>query len=379
MIYLDNNATTRVFPEVLEAMLPFYTERWGNPSSLHPFGAEVVGDIDRAREEVRTLLAAQRASEIIFTSGGTESNHLAIRGVLLAPPEQKRHLITTQVEHPSVLSLCQHLEKEGYEVTYLSVKTNGDLNLRELENSIRETTALVSTMWANNETGVIFPIEAIAKICQIKNVPLHVDATQAVGKIPIDVRRGGLSLLSLSGHKLHAPKGIGALYVRRGTKLMPLFHGGGQEQGRRPGTENVAGIVGLGKACALAEQRLKTARMEMLAKGRNQFEQTLSQNYPWIIINGKESQRLPNTSNISFEGLEGETICLLLGEENICVSTGSACSAGSLEPSHVLKAMRLSAKQARGTVRFSLSFETTQPEIDQTVETLEKIIERLRR
>ncbi|MBI4125046.1 MAG: aminotransferase class V-fold PLP-dependent enzyme [Deltaproteobacteria bacterium] len=369
MIYLDNNATTRVLPEVMEAMLPFYTELWGNPSSLHPFGAQVAKHIDKAREQAAALLGAQRESEIVFTSGGTESNNLAIRGTLLANPG-KKHIVTTPVEHPSVLLLCQQMEKEGYEVTYA---------LDHPEKSIGENTALVSVMWANNETGVIFPIEKIAAVCREKNVPLHVDATQAAGKIPIDLRQVPVSLLSISGHKLHAPKGIGALYVRRGTRLNPLFHGGHQERSRRAGTENVAGIVGFGKACELAQERLKNGVMEKITELRDRFEKTLAQKFPWIRINGKENRRLPNTSSISFERLEGEAICLLLGEENICVSTGSACSAGSLEPSHVLKAMGLNAKQARGTVRFSLGFETTQEEINQTINTLEKIIWRLKR
>lgn len=367
MIYLDNNATTKVLPEVFEAMRPFYTELWGNPSSLHPFGAQVAKHIDKAREQVTALISAQRESEIIFTSGGTESNNLAIRGALFANPG-KKHIVTTPVEHPSVLSLCQQLEKEGYEVDY---------RLDHPEAAIREETALVSVMWANNETGVIFPIEKVAAICQNKNVPFHVDATQAAGKISIDLRHIPVSLLSISGHKLHAPKGIGALYVRRGTKISPLFFGGHQERGRRAGTENVAGLVGLGKACELAQGRLKNGAMEKIAQPRDRFEKNLAQKFPSIRVNGKASPRLPNTSSISFEGLEGEAICLLLGEEDICVSTGSACSAGSLEPSHVLKAMGLNVKQARGTVRFSMSFETTPEEIETTEKKLEKIIRRL--
>lgn len=378
MIYLDNNATTRVLPEVLEAMLPFYREYWGNPSSMHPFGAQVAKHIDEAREKVAKLLCAQRESEIVFTSGGTESNNLAIRGTLQANPT-KRHVITTLVEHPSVLSLCQQLAKEGYEVHYLPVKPNGDLNLGELETSIRKTTALVSIMWANNETGVIFPIEAIAKICASKNVPLHVDATQAVGKIPIDLRSVPVNLISLSGHKLHAPKGIGALYVRRGTQLAPLFFGGGQERSRRPGTENVASIVGLGKAAELAQKRVEANQMALVADSRDQFETEVQKKIPWVKRNGVGSKRLPNTSSLCFECLQGEEISLLLGEAGICVSTGSACSAGSLEPSHVLKAMGISQAHAKGAVRFSLSFETTKEEIDQTLGMLEKIVARLTR
>lgn len=378
MIYLDNNATTRVLPEVLEAMLPFYRELWGNPSSLHPFGAQVAKYIGQARENVASLIGAQRASEIIFTSGGTESNNLAIRGVLQANPT-KRHLVTTQVEHPSVLALCQQLEKENFEVTYLPVKRNGDLELADLEKAIRPDTGLVSILWANNETGVIFPIEAIAKICLEKKVVLHVDATQAIGKIPIDLKKVPIQLLSLSGHKFHAPKGIGALYVRRGTKLQPQIFGGHQERSHRAGTENVAGIVGLGKAAELAKQRLENGAMEKIETRRDQFEAEVLKSFSRARTNGGDSKRLPNTSSLAFEGLEGEAICLLLGEEDICVSTGSACSAGSLEPSHVLKAMGLNVKQARGTIRVSLSFETTPEEIDQTTHTLKKIVSRLAR
>jgi len=378
MIYLDNNATTQVWPEVLEAMLPFYRELWGNPSSLHLFGAQVAKYIDEARENVASMLGAQRASEIVFTSCGTESNNLAIRGVLQSNPV-KRHVITTQVEHPSVLLLCQQLEKEGFDLTTLPVQKDGNLNLSELEKNIRKETAIVSIMLANNETGVIFPIEEIAKICSAKNVIFHVDATQAIGKIPIDLKRTSVNLLSLSGHKFHTPKGIGALYIRRGTKLIPQIIGGHQERNRRAGTENVAYIVGMGMASKLAQKNLEENVSNNVAELRDQFEETVQKKWNWVQINGNGSKRLPNTSSLSFEGLEGETICLLLGEEDIAVSTGSACSAGSLEPSHVLKAMGLNSKQARGTVRFSLGLETTKEEIDQTILKLEKIITRLKR
>lgn len=378
MIYLDNNATTRVFPEVVEELLPFYGEQWGNPSSLHRFGASVLPHLEKARENVAALLQAQRPGEIIFTSGGTESNNLAIRGVLATTPNKKR-VVTTAVEHPSVLMLCQQLEKEGARVTYLGVGANGELDLEKLEAAIGEETALVSVMWANNETGVIFPIEKIAKICEARNVPLHVDATQAVGKILIDLRRvPGVSLLSLSGHKLHAPKGVGALYVRRGTKIAAQQLGGGQERGMRGGTQNVAGIVALGKAAALAKERLQNNVWKKIEGLRNSFETELRQKFDCVRINGRESPRLPNTSNISFDGCEGETICLLLSEEGIAASTGSACSAGSLEPSHVLKAMGLNPKLSRGAVRFSMSGETNLEDIQKTISTLEKIINRLK-
>lgn len=378
MIYLDNNATTRVLPEVLEAMLPFFNERWGNPSSLHRFGAEVAPHLDHARERVAELFSAGRPSEIVFTSCGTESNHLAIRGVLAANPD-KRRIVTTPVEHSSVLRLCQQLEKEGTTVVRIAVDAKGQPDLKALEAALTPDTALVSAMWANNETGVIFPIEEIAKICQSKNIPLHVDAVQAVGKISIDLRKAPVDLLSLSGHKFHAPKGVGALYVRRGTKITPLVFGGGQERGLRSGTENVPGIIGLGKACEIAKQRLENGTIRKVENLRNTLEQKIGEKSSGVAINGKGSPRVPNTSSLSFDGLDGETICLLLSEVGIAASTGSACSAGSLEPSHVLKAMGVPHKRAKGTIRLSLSCETTEEEIEKTADEVEKIILRLRK
>ena len=376
VIYLDNNATTRVLPEILEAMLPFYTELWGNPSSLHQFGAQVAPHLDKAREQVAKLIEAQRANEITFTSGGTESTHLAILGTLKANPI-KKHVVTSQVEHSSVSGLCQSLEKEGYDITYIGVDSNGNPDLKQLEAATKKETVLVSIMWANNETGVLFPIEEVATICDSKNITLHVDATQAVGKIPIDLRKAPVHLLSISGHKFHAPKGIGALFVRRGKKINPLVLGGHQERGRRAGTENVAGIVGLGKAAELAQKRISEKIWRSIEILRDQFEEKIIQKFPWTQINGKNAKRLPNTSSLSFEGLNGEAICLLLSEEGIAASTGSACSAGTLEPSHVLKAMGLNTKKAKGTIRISLSFETTQEEMEQVAKALEKIIQRL--
>ena len=378
MIYLDNNATTRVLPEVLETMLPFYNELWANPASLHRFGSQVAPHLDKGREQVAALIQAQRASEIIFTSGGTESNNLAIRGVLQATPA-KRHIVTTQVEHSSVLMLCQQLEKEGYEVTTLPVDKNGELKTADVEAACKENTALVTLMWANNETGVIFPIEAISKICATKNILSHVDATQAVGKTVIDLRKTPVDLLSISGHKFHAPKGIGALYLKRGTKLAAQMIGGSHERGRRAGTQNVAGIVGLGKAAELARQRLEQNIFTSVQTLRNRLEEKLLIQFKEMQINGRAAARLPNTSSLSFEGIEGETVCLLLSEEGIAASTGAACSAGSLEPSHVLKAMGVLPKKARGTVRISLSFETQAQEIEQTATALTKIILHLSR
>ena len=377
MIYLDNNATTKPHPDVLEAMLPFYTELWGNPSSIHHFGAQVTKHVDHARDQVARLIGAQKSSEIIFTSGGTEANNLAIRGALQANPK-KRHIVTTQVEHSSVLSLCCELEKEGFEVTTLPVQSSGALHLEELEKAIRSDTALVSIMWANNETGVLFPIEEIAKICEEKKVPFHSDAIQAIGKIPVDLQKTHVSLLTLAGHKLHAPKGVGALYVRRGTQIRAQLVGGSQERSRRAGTENVAGIIGLGTACELSQKRLAQNDCR-ISELRDSFETHLKDKFGFVQINGKEGARLPNTSSVSFEGLDAETICLLLNEEGISVSTGSACSAGSLDPSHVLKAMGFSQKRSKGTARFSLSFETTTEEVNQTITILEKVLRRLKK
>lgn len=376
MIYLDNNATTKPHPDVLSALLPFYTELWGNPSSIHHFGSQVTKHVDHARDQVAHLIRAQKSSEIIFTSGGTEANNLAIRGTLQANP-QKRHIVTTQVEHSSVLSLCRELEKEGFEITYLPVQSSGALNLEELKKAIRSDTALVSIMWANNETGVLFPTEEIAKICEEKKVLFHSDAIQAVGKIPVDLQKVHVSLLTLAGHKLHAPKGVGALYVRRGTPIKPQLLGGSQERSRRAGTENVAGIIGLGKACELSQTRFAQNSFQTMESLRNSFETHLKDKFEFVQINGKEGPRLPNTSSTNFEGLDAETICLLLNEEGIAVSTGSACSAGSLDPSHVLKAMGFSQRRSKGTVRFSLSFETTNEEIHQTITVLEKIISKI--
>ncbi|MBI5300424.1 MAG: cysteine desulfurase NifS [Deltaproteobacteria bacterium] len=377
VIYLDNNATTKPHPDVLSALLPFYTELWGNPSSIHHFGSQVTKHVDHARDQVARLIGAQKSNEIIFTSGGTEANNLAIRGALQANPK-KRHIITTQVEHSSVSSLCHELEKENFKITYLPVQSSGALHLEDLKKAIRSDTALVSIMWANNETGVLFPVEEIAKICEENKIPFHSDAIQAVGKIPVDLQKARVSLLTLAGHKLHAPKGVGALYVRRGTQIKAQLVGGSQERSRRAGTENVAGIIGLGKACELSQKRLAQNGCQT-SELRNSFETHLKDKFGFVQINGKEGPRLPNTSSITFEGLDAETICLLLNEEAIAVSTGSACSAGSLDPSHVLKAMGFSQKRSKGTVRFSLSFETTNEEINQTITVLEKVLRRLKK
>ncbi len=375
-IYVDNNATTRVAPEVIDAMLPFLKDMWGNPSSMHTFGGQVAKHIDRAREQVAKILNAERASEIIFTSCGTEGDNTAIRSALLADPA-KRHIITTKVEHPAVLNLVKELEKEGYGATYLSVDGGGRLDMGELERSFRGDTAVVSIMWANNETGVIFPIEDIAAECEKRNVPLHVDAVQAVGKIPMDLKKTPISYLALSGHKLHAPKGVGALYVRRGSKYRPLIIGGHQEHGRRGGTENVASIVGLGAACELAFKDMNEERSRIAAM-RDKLENGILTSIPRSFINGNAEFRLPNTTSISFEAIEGEAILLLMNEFGICASSGSACTSGSLLPSHVLVAMGIPFTRAHGSIRFSLSRYNNEEEIAYILEKMPGIVSRLR-
>lgn len=375
-IYVDNNATTQVAPEVIDAMLPFLKEMWGNPSSMHTFGGQVAKYIDKAREQVAALIGAERASEIVFTSCGSESDNTAIRSALLAEPK-KRHIITTKVEHPAVLNLCKELEKEGYEVTFLPVDGEGRLDLEGFKNSIRDDTAIVSIMWANNETGVIFPIEEIAAECRRRNIPLHVDAVQAVGKIPIDLKNTPITYLALSGHKLHAPKGVGALCVRRGTKFHPWLVGGHQEHGRRGGTENVASIVGQGIACELAQKNMADEKGRVAAL-RDQLEKGILESIPRAFVNGDRKMRLPNTTSISFESIEGEAILLLMNEFGICASSGSACTSGSLLPSHVLVAMGIPFTRAHGSIRFSLSRYNTQEEITFILEKMPAIVSRLR-
>ncbi|ACK70549.1 cysteine desulfurase NifS [Gloeothece citriformis PCC 7424] len=373
-IYLDNNATTKVDEEVLEAMLPYLTQYYGNPSSMHTFGGQVAKAVKTAREQVASLLGALD-SEIVWTSCGTEGDNAAIRAALAAQPN-KRHIITTAVEHPAVLNLCKLLEKQGYSVTYLSVNGEGLVDLAELEASITGNTALVSVMYANNETGVLFPIERIGSLAKERGALFHVDAVQAVGKISLDMKTSTIDLLTLSGHKIHAPKGIGALYVRKGTLFRPFMIGGHQERGRRAGTENVPGIVALGKAAALAESHLGNVGREQQL--RDYLEQTILAIIPDTVVNGHPLQRLPNTSNIGFKYIEGEAILLSLDKHGICASSGSACTSGSLEPSHVLRSMGLPYSVLHGSIRFSLSRYTTQGEIDRVLEVLPTIIDRLR-
>lgn len=375
VVYLDNNATTRVADEVLEAMLPYLRELYGNPSSMHTFGGQLAAHIEKAREQVASLLGAQ-PSEIIFTSCGTESDNAAILGVLEAYP-QKRHIVTTRVEHPAVRTLCAHLKQKGYRVTELGVNSRGLLDVAEFTAALTDDTAIASIMHANNETGVIFPIEELARIAKTRGVIFHTDAVQSVGKLPLDMARSAVDLLSLSGHKLHAPKGVGALYIRRGTRLRPFIIGGHQERGRRGGTENVASIVGLGKACEIAQKFLVEENTRVKAM-RDRLEKTVLSTIPDSLLNGDPENRLPNTTNISFGYVEGEAILLLLSRAGIAASSGSACTSGSLEPSHVLRAMGVPFTHAHGSVRFSLSRYNTEADIDYTLENLGPIIQKLR-
>jgi cysteine desulfurase len=374
-IYLDNNATTQVAPEVLEEMLPYFNEFYGNPSSMHTFGGMVEQKLAEARVRLAELLGAG-PEEIIFTSCGTESDSTAIRAVILSNPD-KKHIVTSRVEHPAVKNLYEYLSKNGYRVTFLPVNRKGQLDPDDLYKNLSEDTALVSIMWANNESGVIFPVEEIAKVVKEKGIVFHTDAVQAVGKIPIDLKTNDIDMLSLSGHKLHGPKGVGALYVRKGTKFTPFMIGGHQEKGRRGGTENVASIIGLGKASELAAANLsdENIRVKQL---RDKLETELLNRIPNAIVNGDRENRLPNTTSIAFEYVEGEAILLMMDEYGICASSGSACTSGSLEPSHVLRAMGVPFTAAHGSIRFSLSVYNTESEIDFIIEKLPPIIERLR-
>lgn len=371
--YFDNNATTRLSAEALEAMQPYLTELYGNPSSIHSFGSQVGRKIQEAREQVAALLGASDPIEIVFTSCGTEGDNAAIRGLLESRPG-KNHIVTTQVEHPAILGLCQHLEKKGYRVTWLSVDSNGMLDLGELRDSLSDDTALVSIMTANNETGVIFPVDDVGEMVRAKGIPFHVDAVQAAGKIPLNLKNSPIDLLTISGHKFHGPKGIGALYIRRGITFRPLIIGGHQERNRRSGTENVSGIVGMGKAAELALRDLGKEQ-ERVRCLRDRLEKSLL--VAGCRVNGHREKRLPNTLNVSFEFLEGEAILVLLDEYGICASTGSACTAGSVEPSHVLRAMRVPSNWLQGAVRFSLSHYNTEEEVDFVSEKMPGIVQRL--
>jgi cysteine desulfurase len=374
-IYFDNNATTPVAPEVLEEMLPYLSEYYGNPSSMHTFGGQLHRKVEDARAKVADLIGAE-PEEIIFVSCGTESDNTAIMSAAESYP-QKRHIITTRVEHPAVLNFCKHLARKGYRVTFLTVNGHGQLDINDLFKEIEDDTVLVSVMYANNEVGNIFPIPEIAEILKERRILFHTDAVQVVGKIPINLKKLPVDMLSLSGHKLHAPKGIGALYVRKGTRFYPYIIGGHQEKGRRAGTENVASIIGLGKACELAMKNLDKEVMH-LKKLRDKLEHALLQSCPDVRINGDVTSRLPNTMNISFEYVEGEAILLRLNEYGVCASSGSACTSGSLEPSHVLRAMGVPFTAIHGSIRFSLSRYNTETEVDNVIEIMPKIIKDLR-
>lgn len=375
VVYVDNNATTKVAEEVVEEMLPYFTQSYGNPSSMHTFGGCVAKNIEDARERVAEFLGAI-PSEIVFTSCGTESDNAAIMGTLECYPE-KRHIITTRVEHPAVLTLCKNLRKRGYKVTFLPVDNRGNLDLNLLRESITEDTAIVSVMYANNETGVMFPIDEIANIVKSRGVVFHTDAVQAVGKIDIDMKKNNVDFLSLSGHKLHAPKGIGVLYIRRGTKFRPFLKGGHQENGRRGGTENAPYIAGLGKAFELAKKYL-TEEQGRVKSMRDRLETGLIGAITNVKINGDTEKRLPNTTSLGFEFVEGEAILLMLDRLGICASSGSACTSGSLEPSHVLRAMGVPFTYAHGSIRFSLSHYNTDEDIDYIIEHMPKVISKLR-
>ena len=376
IVYLDNNATTQIADEVREAMLPFLTDLWGNPSSMHTFGGQTKKYIETAREQVAALIGAADPQEITFTSCGSESNNLAIRGGAEAM-DKPPHVITSKVEHAAVSGPCHYLEDRGFRLTKLDVDEKGRLDVETLQHEVKAGKTLTSIMWANNETGVIFPVGLIGEMVHEFGGIFHTDGVQAVGKIPMNVSELPIDMLSLSGHKLHAPKGVGALYIRRGTKVKPLVLGGHQERGRRAGTENVPYIVGLGLACELAGKKLEEENTRVRAM-RDRLEAGLLETCPGARLNGDPSSRLPNTTNISFDYIEGEAILLMLDDRGICASTGSACASGSLEPSHVLRAMQVGGMSVHGSIRFSLSTYNTEEDVDAVLTELPKIVQRLR-
>ena len=382
IIYLDNNATTCVAPEVLEAMMPYFCEMYGNPSSIHRFGGSVAAKIENARCQVAELLGAKwrdrdgHAAEIIFTSCGTEGDNAALNSAVCARQGRKK-VITSMVEHPAILHYCDELERRGYTVVKIKVDAQGRLDMEQLKQETDENTAVVSIMWANNETGTIFPVKEACAIAHAKGALFHTDAVQAAGKVKIDVDDAGIDFLTISGHKLHAPKGVGALFVRRGIRFTPLIYGGHQERSRRGGTENVASIIGLGEACRISSGILEKEYAELSAM-RDELERRISETVPQIRINGDLENRLPGTSSISFECIEGESILMLLDMFGICASSGSACTTGSLEPSHVLRAMGIPYSAAHGTVRFSFSRYNTMKDVEFVAEKMPPVIARLR-
>ncbi len=374
-VYLDNNATTRPADEVVAAMMPYYTQWWGNPSSVHRFGQRARQAIDEARSQIATLVGCSD-SELLFTGGGTESINTAVRG-LLGVRGSRRKIVTSSVEHSATKELCAALANEGSaEIVTIDVDHAGRIDLESLFAAIDDDPALVTLLWANNETGVIFPVEQIAAKCREKRVPFHCDATQAIGKLPVDARAIGFDAMSFASHKFHGPKGVGALFVRKGLRIRQLLIGGPQERNRRGGTENVPGIVGMGKAAELAKAML--GEMPRVAAMRDRLETAILEKMPHTSVNGDREHRLPNTTNIGFSQLEAEAILLLFSERGLCASAGSACSSGSLEPSHVLRAMKIDERIAHGAIRFSLSRETTDADIDAALAIIPPVIERLR-
>ncbi len=368
--YFDNNATTAIAPEVFEGMVPFLTEHYGNPSSAYGFGKRVRIAVEQARSQVAALINAD-PSEIYFTSCGTEADNTAIWSALRS--SKKKHIITSQVEHSAILHMGENLEQQGYGVTWLAVRSDGTLDLAALEESIRPDTAVVSLMWANNETGVLFPIEKISAICREKKVLFHTDAVQTPGKVKIDVKSVPVDFLALSGHKLHGPKGVGVLYVRKGVPLIPFQIGGGQERGKRAGTENVASIIGLGKAAEVAQEGLIEEQTRVRAM-RDRFENRILELISGVRVNGNREERLPNTSNLCFTGVDAQDLLAALDAQGICCSAGSACTTGSVEPSHVLSAMGVSERDAKSSLRFSFSHFNQESEIDRALEIIPKVV-----
>ncbi|KPU44960.1 cysteine desulfurase IscS [Oxobacter pfennigii] len=376
LVYMDHAATTPTSTEVLNEMLPYFTEKFGNPSSVYSIGRETKSAIEKAREQVAKVLNAD-TNEIFFTGGGSEADNWALKGVAMANAGKGKHIITTSIEHHAILHVCEYLEKNGYKVTYLPVDKDGLISIDELKNAVTDETILVSVMFANNEIGTIQNIAEIGKLCREKKVYFHTDAVQAVGNVPIDVKEMNIDLLSLSAHKFYGPKGVGALYIRKGVKIQQLIHGGGQEKSRRAGTENVPGIIGLGKAIEIACLDIQ-GHAERLIKLRNKLIEGLIEKIPHTRLNGHFEKRLPGNVNVCFEFIEGESLLLLLDEMGICASSGSACSSGSLDPSHVLLAIGLSHEIAHGSLRLSLGEATTDEDIDYILDVLPKIVERLR-
>lgn len=376
MIYFDHAATTQVKPEVLQAMLPFFTQNYGNPSSIYQFAQTSKRAVEESRETIAKILGAQ-PQEIFFTSGGTESDNWAIKGIAESLKDKGNHIITTKIEHHAVLNPCHYLEKHGYEVTYLDVDNNGLINPEQVEKAIKKSTILISIMYANNEIGTIMPIAEIGKVAKEHGIVFHTDAVQAVGQVPIDVNKHHIDLLSLSGHKFYGPKGIGVLFIRRGIKLPPLLHGGAQERGRRAGTENVPGIVGLAKAMELAYQDLEAKNISIKAL-RDRLIEGIHDTIPYAQLNGDHQQRLPNNANFSFDFVEGESLLLLLDMEGIFASSGSACASGSLDPSHVLLALGLSHEKAHGSIRFTLGEENTMKDVEMLLTKLPAIVQKMR-